>query len=314
MGMRIIRPGLLSTIQDCGRPGYTDSGFPVSGAVDKTAMRIANILVGNDRDSAVIEMTMQGLEAVFTSPAIIAVTGADMDAKLNGNPLPRYKAVKVETGDIIDISFATSGLRGYFALSGGFYLKKALGSNSTNIKAGIGGYMGRALKANDLLFFNTVTPGLADLGKRRIDPPAIPSGSVTVRVIMGPQDDYFTEKGIATFLGGEYKVTNDSDRMGLKLSGEPIESKRGVDIISDGIPEGGIQIPSSGMPIIMMSDRQTTGGYAKIATVISSDMPLLAQLRPGDTIKFNKITVKEAHRIYKKQLRTLNKLEKTWKR
>jgi len=316
VGMRITRAGMLSTVQDEGRYGYMDFGISVSGAMDALAMHTANILVGNKRDEAVIEMTMQGLEAVFDSSAIIAITGANMHPQINGSPVPMYEAVRVAAGDTLTLGYAQSGLRAYLAFYKGLYLKKTLGSYSTNIKAGIGGYMGRALKAGDLLFFNTTEPCLANIEKYKAPlqarHPYFSGNCATVRVVLGLQSDYFTSEGINTFFTSEYKLTNDSDRMGIKLVGAPIAAHTGVDIVSDGMPEGGIQIPSSGMPIIMAADRQTTGGYAKIGAVISRDMPIIAQCKPGDSIRFEKISIRAAQRLYKRRLRLLSKMEKLW--
>jgi biotin-dependent carboxylase-like uncharacterized protein len=284
-------------------------GFQASGAMDKKAYEVANILVGNAGGESAIEMTLIGLSGEFTSDAVIAVTGADVSPELNGVSIPRYRAVAVKKGDVLSCGFAQSGCRAYLAVHGGFFLKKVMDSYSTNVKCGIGGYLGRPLKKEDLLYFNTVSPKVAGLEKRGIEPPKIESCAV-VRAVLGPQDDYFTEKGIRTFFSSEYKLTNESDRMGIKLDGAEIESKNGSDIISDGIPFGGIQIPASGKPIVMAADRQTVGGYAKIATVISSDMAKLAQLKAGDTVRFKEISVADAQDVYLKEMKEIDELDK----
>ncbi|MDR2046796.1 MAG: biotin-dependent carboxyltransferase family protein [Clostridiales bacterium] len=300
MGIFLTAVGPAATIQDAGRAGYAAFGFQTSGAMDKRAFNTANFLAGNDKDEAAIEMTLLGISGEFTSDAVIAFTGADVSPEINGAPIPLYRAVAVKKGDVLKSGFAKNGCRAYLAVQGGFYLKKALGSYSTNIKCKIGGYMGRPLKKEDLLYFNTVTP-LASAGftaERYTEIPPAQTIPAVLRVVLGPQDDYFTENGIKTFLNSEYALTNDSDRMGIKLSGAAVESKNGADIISDGIPLGAVQIPSSGMPVIMAADRQTVGGYAKIATVISVDMPVIAQLKPGDSMRFSAVTPDEARRIY----------------
>ncbi|MDR1940265.1 MAG: biotin-dependent carboxyltransferase family protein [Clostridiales bacterium] len=309
MGIKITNVGPVSTIQDAGRTGFMAFGFQASGAMDKTAFNIANILVGNDKDESAIEMTLVGISGRFTSDAVIAITGADVSPEINGGSIPRYMAINVKEGDVLTCSFAKSGCRAYLAVQGGFYLKKVMGSYSTNIKCGIGGYMGRPLKNGDLLYFNSVSPLTGAIENRKTDIPVPPAFPVEIRAVLGPQDDYFTDGGIAALFGGEYKVTNDSDRMGIKLDGAAVESKNGVDIISDGIPLGAIQIPASGKPIIMAADRQTVGGYAKIAVVISSDMPLLAQLKPGDTLTFKRASLEEAQRAYFDGIEKINALQ-----
>lgn len=312
MGLRINKPGMLTTLQDGGRKGYAAYGFSPSGALDHRAMAVANMLVGNEETEGVIEMTMAGISCTFTTDAVFALTGADMEAALNGEPVSRYTATAAKKGDELTMGFAGNGCRAYFAVQGGFYLKKVMGSVSTNLKCKIGGYLGRALQPNDLLFFNTTTPDVSVIGRKTEAP--VYASQAEIKVVLGPQDDYFSKDGLKTFLSSEYKLTNDSDRMGVKLDGPVIGSKNGVDIISDGIAWGSIQIPSSGKPIIMLSDRQTTGGYAKIATVISAEREKLAQLKPGGTVKFIAVSLKEAVRLYKNDLKTIKRLKRKWKK
>ena len=291
--MKILNAGPLSTIQDGGRFGYMSTGFGSGGAMDLRAMEIANLLVGNRSDEGVIEMTMLGISAEFSDTAVIALTGADMQPLLNGEEIPMYQALQVQAGDRLTMGGAKTGMRGYLAVAGGFAVEPVMGSVSTNLQCGIGGYQGRKLQAGDVLPLRQ-SMELAFTGKNRCEPENQYPEVVSVRVVLGPQDDYFTEKGIATFLGARYNVSGQSDRMGVRLEGNPIENKNGVDIISDGIAYGSVQIPASGTPIIMMADRQTTGGYAKIATVITADLPKIAQARPGTKICFVAVTEKEA--------------------
>lgn len=314
MGLKFLTPGMLTTVQDAGRYGYQASGFGTSGAADLFSMRIANILVGNDPDEAALEMTMLGATVAFTSDAVVALTGADMDATLNGTPVPSYAAIAVAKGDVLKCGFAKTGLRAYLAVAGGFYLKPVMNSRSTNLKVGIGGYLGRAAKSDDLLFFNTTAPKVERIADRKLDRNRyFPKGEV-VRVVKGPQYDAFTEEGARTFFGATYTLTPDSDRMGIKLDGPAIESKNGSDIISDGIPLGGIQIPKSGKPIVMIADRQTTGGYAKIATALSVDIPLLAQKKPGETVKFKAVPLWIAHLLYRFRRHQLKRIQRLWNR
>lgn len=308
LSMKIIAPGPLSTVQDAGRFGYMSTGFGSGGAMDDYSMRVANILVGNDPGDGVIEMTMLGMTVEFTCAAVIALTGADMKATINGELLPMYQAVEVSRGDRLTMGAAKTGMRGYLAVAGGFDIEPVMGSMSTNLKVKLGGFQGRKLAAGDEIPLRRSTT-LEMLGAIKCEPENDYPKAVTVRVVLGPQEDYFTEKGIDTFLGAWYHVSGQSDRMGVRLEGSPIENKNGVDIISDGIAYGSVQIPASGTPIIMMADRQTTGGYAKIATVITADLYKIAQARPGTAIRFRAVTEKEAVAALKQQRAKLKMLQ-----
>ncbi len=301
MSVRVIKPGMLTTVQDAGRVGSQSFGFNVSGVMDRRSYRLANFLVGNYTDEAVLEMTMLGGSFVFLESNYIAVTGADMGAALEGVPIPMYETVFVRAGDTLSFSNAKTGMYTYLAAAGGFDVPQVLGSRSTNLKCKIGGFEGRKLRSGDIVPFRQPLDTLGELRKHRLPPEDFSGNHADIRVILGPQDDYFTEKGIQTFLSAPYRITENADRMGYKLAGNPIEYKDSVDIISDGIVFGSIQIPPAGVPIVMLADRQTTGGYAKIATVITVDLPLLVQRKPGDTVYFHKIEAKEAERLYKKE-------------
>ena len=308
MIMKVITPGPLSTVQDGGRFGYMSTGFGSGGAMDLRAMRIANILVGNNENDGVIEMTMMGMTVTFDCDSVIALTGADMQPKLNGEEIPMYESVPVHPEDKLTLGAAQTGMRGYLAVAGGFDIEPVMGSFSTNMKVKLGGFQGRKLQAGDKLPLRQSLT-MADLGKNKCDPENDYPKETTVRVMFGPQDDYFTDKGINTFLTARYSVSGQSDRMGVRLEGEKIENKNGVDIISDGIAYGSVQIPASGTPIIMMADRQTTGGYAKIATVITADLYKIAQAKPGSFIRFRAVTEKEAVAALKQERNFLKKLQ-----
>ncbi len=298
MQMDITFAGPLTTVVDGGRYGYMSVGFSSGGAMDLYSMRVANILVGNGMDEGALEMTFMGIEAEFDTDAVIAITGADMTPTVNGETIPMYEAVTVRRGDRLSLKKAESGMRAYLAVAGGFDISKVMGSYSTNLKCAVGGYEGRKLRAGDSL---PLKRGSRLIAERKAEKENSYKKSINVRVILGPQDDYFTEKGISDFLSKVYTVSDKSDRMGIRLSGEPVENKNGVDIISDAIVMGSVQIPASGEPIIMMADRQTTGGYAKIATVITSDLGLLAQSYPGTEIRFTAVSYNKAVRLLKKQ-------------
>lgn len=297
--IKVIRPGMYTTIQDLGRYNYQKSGMPVAGAMDLFSLMAANMLVGNRDDEACFEATLMGPELEFDSDAVIAVTGGNLSPKVNGRDIDMWSRIKVYKGDVLSFGPIKDGCRSYIAVSGGIDVPIVMGSKSTYVRGKIGGVEGRILKAGDY-----VKTGHADnvpSGAVKLPQELIPtySSNTTVRVVLGPQDDYFTEEGIKTFLGSEYQVTNEADRMGYRLSGPKIAHKGGADIISDGITMGSVQVPGHGSPIVMMADRQTTGGYTKIATVITPDINYIGQLKPGDKIRFKSITIKEAQEIYK---------------
>lgn len=295
MSLKITSGGMLSTIQDAGRTGAQSTGFSVSGVMDRDAYRDANYLVGNINGEAVIEMTYSGICAEFLCDTVIAFTGGDFSPTINGSPVPLYRSVSVKRGDTLKMGMTKDSMRCYMAVRGGFDVPIVMGSRSTNMKIKIGGFEGRKLKTGDII---PIGKGVTAPQKERILQK--PEYSNEIRVILGPQDTYFTKKGIDTFLSCEYTVSDKSDRMGYRFEGAEIENN-GTDIISDGIAEGSIQVSSNGQPIIMMADRQTTGGYAKIATVISVDIPKLAQKKPGEKVKFVAVTLKEAQKEYIKK-------------
>ncbi len=305
--MTILSPGPLSTIQDGGRFGYMSTGFSPGGAMDIHSMKLANILAGNPMGEGVIEMTVMGLRAEFHCDSVIALTGADMQPTLNDIAIPMYTSVEIHAGDVLSLGMAKTGMRSYLSVCGGFDLPLAMGSMSTNLKCGLGGFKGRKLAAGDEIPLRSPAT-LEATGHRKTEIPDFPD-RLGIRVVLGPQDDFFTKKGIDTFLGETYTVTDKSDRMGIRLDGAKIENKNGVDIISDGIATGSVQIPASGTPIIMMADRQTTGGYAKIATVISADLGRVAQARPGTLLRFTAISEKEAVALKKAEEKKLKALQ-----
>lgn len=314
MSMHILSPGMLTTVQDLGRRGYMASGFSQSGAMDSFSARLANILLDNSESDGVLEMTVTGVKAYFDEDNVIAFTGAEFEPTITCSDsgdtvkVPLNTAVRIKKGDVLDCGTAKSGMRGYLAVAGGFDIAPVMGSMSTNLKCRIGGFEGRKLKSGDILPLRLPQGKLYGMSARREEIKRH-SGVATVHVIPGPQDDYFSQNGKEIFYRETYKVTGDSDRMGIKLDGAPVESVSGVDIISDGIAAGSVQIPSSGRPIIMLADRQTTGGYAKIATVISADLPVLAQLRPGDSLRFEQTDLKFARKQIEQANRQLKKLQ-----
>lgn len=298
MGIKIITGGFMTTIQDMGRYGYQKTGMSVSGVMDTRSAALANILVGNDENEGVMEVTMMGPSIEFTEDNIIAVTGGDLGAKLNGNPFPRYEAVLVRSGQTLSFAGMFGGARAYVAFAGGLDVPVVMGSKSTNLKSEIGGFEGRKLAAGDEIGFESPKTWLSDMKLRKLELPDYSAKEHTLRVLLGPQDDHFKQSGIDTFLNSIYTISNEYDRMGCRMQGPVIEHKNGGDIITDGISFGAVQVPSHGNPIVMMADHQTTGGYTKIANVISVDLPILAQCMPGHKVRFKAVTIDEAQKRY----------------
>ncbi len=281
----VISPGPLTMVQDAGRYGYQRYGVPHCGALDDYAFRAGNILAGNRENAASLEITLSGCRLRVLRDTVVAITGADLAPAHNGQPAPMWQALGVNKGDVISFPGLVSGCRAYLAVAGGIAVPLVMESASTCLKAGIGGMDGRALRRGDVL--RSGGPVRVAAGARVPDGliPVYP-GQVELRVMQGPQDGLFTPEGIRTFLSAEYEVSAQADRMGYRLEGPAIEHRGGADVISDGIPTGAVQVPGDGLPIILLADRQTTGGYAKIATVISADIPVIAQARPGARVRF----------------------------
>ncbi len=308
MGIRILKAGMLTTVQDLGRTGYQSQGFSVAGVMDVRSFKIANLLLDNPENEAVLEFTLIGPTLEFTSSTIIAITGGDFQPTINGEPAPMYTAIYMNKGDILKFGSAKTGSRGYVAFSSYLDIPVVMGSRCTNMKSSIGGFKGRKLQADDFIRFRIKRRYLPFFLSRKLPVENFEDSDATLRVVMGPQDELFSKQGIETFLNNEYTVTNDFDRMGCRLEGPFIAPKKASDIISDGIAFGSIQVPAHGKPIILLADRQTTGGYAKIATVASVDLPKLVQRKTDHKIRFKAITVQEAQKLYRKELKELDEM------
>lgn len=304
--IEIISAGMLSTVQDLGRFKVMKNGFTQSGVMDAYSTKIANKLCKNDINAPVIEMTMFGITAKFKGEHIFAISGGIFDVSLNNKPVRTNKAYIAKDGDVLSIKGAKQGLRCYLAVAGGFDVPLFMGSASTNLKINVGGFNGRKLKAGDILKIGKADK-IKNIKKREL-PENTYNNPVRVRVVLGPQDDMFSENDLMLFSKQQYTVTSDLDRMGIRLWGIALRGKEKLEIISDAITFGSIQITNSGMPIILMADHQTTGGYAKIATVISADLPKLAQVKPNDKISFEIIDIDTAEKIAIKQKKFIDKL------
>jgi antagonist of KipI len=288
---QVLNPGVLTTIQDCGRKGFMKYGTPVSGVADRFSAQVANLLVGNDAGAPLLEITLFRLELLALTDGILAITGGNLTPTINKNPLPMWQSVEIKAGDRIAFRVRREGFRAYLAVGGGFSGETFLGSQSVFVR----GLMGHPLQANEIL--ETGQEPATPFRHRALPREMIPSyfRKDPIRVILGPQDDRFTGKGIETFLGSEYRVGSQSDRMGYRLEGPKIEHEKGADIISEGIARGAIQVPGDGLPILLLWDGQASGGYTKIANVISADLDALAQVMPGESLRFQRTTLDEAH-------------------
>lgn len=308
MGIRILKGGMLTTVQDGGRTGYQSQGFSVAGVMDARSFKIANLLVDNPENEAVLEFTLIGPTLEFTSETIIAITGGDFQPTINDEPAPMYTAIYMHKGDILKMGSAKTGSRGYIAFSSYLQIPVVMGSRCTNLKSEIGGFKGRKLQDGDYINFRIKRRYLPFFLSRKLEPDDFSQEETVLRVVMGPQDDMFSRQGIETFLSTQYTVTSEFDRMGCRLEGAYIAPKANTDMISDGIALGSVQVPSHGKPIILLADRQTTGGYPKIATVIAVDIPKLVQRKTDHKIKFEAVTIQEAQKLYMKEMNELDEM------
>lgn len=300
--LNIVRPGLMTTVQDLGRAGYQKLGIAVGGGLDPVALRAANAVVGNAPDVGALEVLYFGpVFEVEADSVRLSFVGAnatieilpDVSAKF-GIPVQAMRSLVVKRGEVVRVGSLSGGAVLYVGVEGGFDIEPAMGSVSTNIRGGIGGWQARALIAGDRLPLRRVRA--TDRGECRIEGLHLRSPK-RVRVILGPQNDYFDKAEIAKFFEGEYTVSTGSDRVGMRLHGQAVRHARGYDIASDAIAPGSIQVPGNGQPIVLLADRQTTGGYPKIATVISADLPALGRLSIGAKITFEPVTIEVAQAL-----------------
>ncbi|MCC6611750.1 MAG: biotin-dependent carboxyltransferase family protein [Burkholderiales bacterium] len=319
MTIEVIKPGLLTTVQDLGRFGYQRFGVVAGGVMDEWAHRLANLLVGNGEDEATLEITLQGPTLRFEAPALVAVCGAALAARVDRAPLAHSRPVLLRAGAVLEFRALERGCRAYLAVRGGIRVPLVMGSRSTYVRAGLGGLEGRALRKGDRLPIALYAPGwypALDAAMRSGDAPcaserwsvgptAASAGVRPVRVIAGPQWELFSQESRALFLGAEFRVSVNSDRMGYRLSGASIKPRRATEMISEAVAFGTVQVPPDGNPIILMADRQTTGGYPKIAQVAAVELPRLAQTRPLERLRFELVTLAEAQRAYLEREREL---------
>jgi antagonist of KipI len=319
--IRVVTGGLQTTVQDLGRPSHQHQGIPGGGAMDRTAMRVGNLLVGNDAHAATLETTLIGPSLVFAEKNLIAVTGADLEAAVGDTPIPPWHPILVPAGATLRFGRAVRGCRAYIAVAGGIDVPPVFGSRSTYLRAEFGGLEGRALRAGDQLALgqsSTLSQRIAATLRARATTPTAQMTVVArwsagvsargsygryaedaiVRITRGAHTNLLTEASLAAFVGSRFRVSASSDRMGYRLEGETLSLRTPTELLSEGVAFGTVQLPPGGAPIVLMADRQTTGGYPRIGEVASVDLGVVAQLKPGDQLRFRFISLEEAQELY----------------
>jgi antagonist of KipI len=292
--IEILSGGILSSIQDQGRYGYRQYGAPISGAMDRYALRIANVLAGNDEDAAGIEVTLYGLKLKGAKDTWIVITGGDLFPQVDNQPVPMWSSICLRKDQVLSFPRLRSGFRAYVAVRGGIEVPLLMNSRSTMVKAAFGG-TGGALKSGDRLKIGEKITGV-NFGVKALPDRYIPKYSTqnNLGVILGPQSDYFSSETLALFLNSEYTITSQSDRQGYRLIGPELRHLRSYNMITEAMWPGAVEIPGDGLPIILLADAQTTGGYPKIASVVSTDLDKLGQSKPSDKIRFKSVTLEES--------------------
>lgn len=332
MSITVIRPGLLTTIQDLGRYGYQKHGVIVSGAMDAYSLRLGNLLVGNNDSEAGLEISLMGPELEIDKHTLLAITGADLSPTINGEPVPMWKPVYLHKKGVLQFGGCKSGARAYLTIAGGFDVPAVMGSKSTYIRAGIGGYKGRQLQKEDLLKIkspqkksikiikhldNTAIGKLFSTTSWHIKREHINHSSkpIKIRVMRDRQFNEFTLDSREKFFNTPFKVTVQSDRMGYRLSGTKLGLESPLEMISEAVSLGTIQVPPDGNPIILLADRQTIGGYPKIAQVAAVDIHKVVQVKPGEEILFEEISLEEAEKFYMEREKHIQIIKKAikWK-
>ena len=320
MGVKVLQPGMLATIQDLGRYGLQKFGVIVGGAMDSISLRIANLLVGNAEGEGAVEVTIFGTSLLFESDELIAITGGNLQPTIEGKKIPMWQPILIRKGSVLKFNAAISGSRAYVSFGGGIQIPEVMGSKSTYIRAGIGGFQGRKLQKNDVFECAKRTEAGEDLFHQLQKKTSYLSWSVhytpfvtfkkiqTIRIIRGSEYERFDEESLKKFFSTPYTITTHADRMGYRLEGQGIQLKEPFELLSEGVTFGTIQVPSNGQPIILMADRQTTGGYPKIGQVISADLPSLAQMQANGQVYFKEVTLEEAQWALIHQEKEMNEL------
>jgi antagonist of KipI len=326
MSITVVRPGLLTTIQDIGRYGFQKYGVIVSGAMDSYSLRLGNLLVGNEDNEAGLEITLMGPTLEIDKHTLFAITGADLSPTINGEPVPMWKPVYIRKKSVLQFGACKSGARAYLTAAGGFDIPEVMGSKSTYLRAGIGGYKGRQLQKEDVIQIKPPQKQSIRLIKQleNIDTTRIfsttpwhikreyvnhSSKPIRIRVMRDRQFNQFTSESKERLFSCPFKVTAQSDRMGYRLSGPNLSLEKPLEMISEGVTFGTIQVPADGNPIILLADRQTIGGYPKIAQVAAVDIPKVVQVKPGEEILFQEISLEEAENLYMEREKYIQSLK-----
>lgn len=304
-------PGLLTTVQDIGRPGFGPMGVSASGAADPVALRIGNRLVGNPTGAAALEMTLHGGSFLFPDGGVIALTGSDFGATLDKQPLEVWASAEVKPGQTLQLGTTKSGARCYLCVRGGLVVPDFLGSSSTHLLSGLGGFEGRALRKGDVLRVANPKEAFQMFHKKRASRRTLEALAQrkVLRVTAGPQAAWFSAASEKLLYQSTYRLTEESNRMGLRLAGPALKEDGSGEMISEGVSLGAVQVTAGGLPIILFVEQQTTGGYPKIANVISADLHRLGQLRPRDEIHFTRLDLATARRLFEEQERLLTSQE-----
>jgi len=303
MAIRVKNPGMFSTIQDLGRYGYTHLGISIAGAADRLSLRIANLLVGNEENAPALEMTLLGATLEFEERRIVALAGADCDAKVGTSPVRAGEAMEVPAGGALRCGGMRTGARSYLAVQGGFGVPAVMGSTATDVRGRFGGFRGRTLKKDATLPVRQGGGGRT----RRLKPGALDAVARhdVVRLTRGAQQEWFGPETFEVLFSCPYTISDQSDRTGLRLKGEALRPREQSQLLTDGIPLGAMQVPQDGQPIILFVDQQTTGGYPKIANVIMADMHHVGQLRPHEQVRFHEVSIVQAIALLREQERWL---------
>jgi len=296
--MQIIKSGLLTTIQDNGRFGYRHLGIPQSGVVDSRAQSHANWLVGNPPDAPVLECSFYGAVFRFEQPQIIALTGADMNAQLNDRPCEMYRSIEVQSGNTLTLAYARTGTRSYVAVQGLPDIEQLMGSYSTYVSGGFGGFRGRALQLGDTLTWKNERPKNPNRILAEYLRPHFSIKKNIIRIVRGPEWKHLSTASQKAFEKATYEVHINSNRMGIRLLGKPLKLKEKFSMISSATLPGTMQLPANGQPIVLMQDGQTTGGYARIGKVVEADLGRLAQIEPKGSLHFRMVGEAEARQLF----------------
>ena len=301
--LKVLAPGIRTTIQDLGRYGYQAFGVPVSGALDIASHRLANCIVGNADNAPTLEILFQGpMLEVLADSVRVGIAGGSAEIELMGDrprSLGGWRSVLLRRNQTFRINRAGDAACCYLAIEGGFSVEPCLGSASTYVRGGFGGLGGRTLQAGDLL--QLLREQASDQAEIGLSSPPESGRERPIRIVLGPQQDHFTDVALERLVSAEFVVSKHSDRMGMRLDGPPLTHRDGYNIVSDGIATGAIQVPGSGQPILLLADHQTTGGYPKIGTVISADLPVVSRRKPGDSVRFTAVDVAEAERLRRQE-------------